>query len=648
MQLLYLWVEKYKHIKFSSGLNFSPEYQITFMDNALKIRKNMKYIQAKNFYGDKISEITAIVGENGSGKSTTAQMILEHGGSVKAINESNKIYCENFVEVYKIKDKVEKVDKLWIYYYLSGEEIQIDYEKSDEIQKCYDVSKLNDEDYESPYYAEECEKHSLTTIYLSNVFDPKDLGSLSHLSVFKEGKNFKQLSYTPSLCLRLSQSIKKEQYGQNIGGLILARIDTYASRMLDNILRDYIDYQALLFIRCYKTSTKSIIQKLNIFRVFSLGVHQFGSYLRGKSEKKFDEFDKEVNLIAKSIGKINNDNKNLFLQCFINILCEAYLFFGYKDKEKKSNIANEIDIYIKSKDYKINIKLLESIHDNILNLNSRDKNFSKLHWFKQLCSSIEIFNRYKEKAFLVGYHDFEEKDSAWVLDFFMDEVKKEYSFFKKYLIFEPIPASTGELALANLFAYINDAFSKSICSNVLLIIDELDANLHPRWQQMILKNLIEYLNENKQEKNIQIIFTSHSPIMLSDMTKDRVIMLKRREDTTLVETCNQPILGANILKLFYDNFFMDEGSIGEIAKEKIKKVIEYNKGNSNIPKEKVDYIISNIGEPIVQRKLRCDFNFRNQNDKKVKSELYELSKKIGYEKAIKILKTSMKEDYSDD
>lgn len=651
MQLLYLWIEQYMHVKYNSGFNFSPEYKVTFLHtpdriNRLRIIKNINYAKIKNFYGEKISEVTGIVGENGSGKSTTAEMIAEYGNGVKAINKSDKIQHENFVQIYKVKG----VDELWIYYYLSGEELQVDYEKSDEIGKIYDVSKLNDKDYKSPDFAQEDEKHNLTTIYLSNVFDPKNLGIVSNLSNFKVGKKFRQLSYTPSFCLKLSQSSKREQFGQNIGGLILTKIDVYAERMLDNILRDYTDYQALLFIRCYKTAPKSVIKKLNIFREFSLGVHQFGSYLylKGKSEDNLDEFDKEVNLIINDIRKINDNNKNLFLQCFINILCEAYLFFGYKDKKTKSNIAIKIDDYTKNKDYEINIKLLKFIRDEVLNLNSEDKDFNKLDWFKQLCNSIEVFNKYKKKVFDVGYHIFEEKDCECVLDFVIDELKNDYSFFKKYLIFEPIPASTGELALANLFAYVNDAFSNETCSNVLLIIDELDANLHPRWQQMILKGLLEYLNESKQEKNIQMIFTSHSPIMLSDMTKDRVIMLKKREDTTLVEPCSEPILGANILKLFYDNFFMDEGSIGEIAKEKIKEVIKYNEGNSDIRKEKVDYIINNIGEPIVQRKLRHDFNIKNENDKNVKSELDELSQKIGYEKTIEILKTSMKEDDNND
>ena len=100
------------------------------------------------------------------------------------------------------------------------------------------------------------------------------------------------------------------------------------------------------------------------------------------------------------------------------------------------------------------------------------------------------------------------------------------------------------------------------------------------------------------------------------MTKDRVILLKRREGITLVEPCSEPILGANILKLFYDSFFMDQGSIGEIAKEKIKEVIKYNQGsNDKICEEEADYIIDNVGEPIVQRKLRHDFNILGMESK---------------------------------
>ncbi|MBD3843861.1 MAG: hypothetical protein IE909_18690, partial [Campylobacterales bacterium] len=82
MELVYLWVEKYKNI-YKQGFNFSPRFECTFYDTydennqlldncELKI-KPKEYIE--NFFGDNIN-VTAIVGKNGSGKSSIAEMIL--------------------------------------------------------------------------------------------------------------------------------------------------------------------------------------------------------------------------------------------------------------------------------------------------------------------------------------------------------------------------------------------------------------------------------------------------------------------------------------------------------------------------------------------------------------------------------------------
>ncbi|MDD2888238.1 MAG: hypothetical protein PHY66_10575 [Aliarcobacter sp.] len=43
MELVYLWVEKYKNIK-NQGFNFSPRFECEFEDNVLTITENKDYI----------------------------------------------------------------------------------------------------------------------------------------------------------------------------------------------------------------------------------------------------------------------------------------------------------------------------------------------------------------------------------------------------------------------------------------------------------------------------------------------------------------------------------------------------------------------------------------------------------------------------
>ncbi|MBN2826068.1 MAG: hypothetical protein JXQ76_12130, partial [Campylobacterales bacterium] len=67
MELVYLWVEKYKNIK-EQGFNFSPRFECEFEGKNLTITPK-EHIE--NFFDEKGNiNITAIVGENGSGKSS--------------------------------------------------------------------------------------------------------------------------------------------------------------------------------------------------------------------------------------------------------------------------------------------------------------------------------------------------------------------------------------------------------------------------------------------------------------------------------------------------------------------------------------------------------------------------------------------------
>jgi len=72
MELVYLWVEDYKNIH-KQGFNFSPRFECNYdeVTNKLTIDENKEYesIFPKNI------NVTAIVGENGSGKSSLLELI---------------------------------------------------------------------------------------------------------------------------------------------------------------------------------------------------------------------------------------------------------------------------------------------------------------------------------------------------------------------------------------------------------------------------------------------------------------------------------------------------------------------------------------------------------------------------------------------
>ena len=67
MELVYLWVEDYKNIK-KQGFNFSPRFECNYNKDTKELTIDEKDDYLENFFGENIN-VTAIVGENGSGKS---------------------------------------------------------------------------------------------------------------------------------------------------------------------------------------------------------------------------------------------------------------------------------------------------------------------------------------------------------------------------------------------------------------------------------------------------------------------------------------------------------------------------------------------------------------------------------------------------
>ena len=121
MELVYLWVEEYKNIK-NQGFNFSPRFECEFKDGNLTICdkkrkecKNNDYLE--NFFGENIN-ITAIVGENGSGKSSIISYIMQILYKLKERNQKNYIFVysknsENYYQsnIEKLNTKIIRLEE---------------------------------------------------------------------------------------------------------------------------------------------------------------------------------------------------------------------------------------------------------------------------------------------------------------------------------------------------------------------------------------------------------------------------------------------------------------------------------------------------------------------------------------------------------
>lgn len=128
-----------------------------------------------------------------------------------------------------------------------------------------------------------------------------------------------------------------------------------------------------------------------------------------------------------------------------------------------------------------------------------------------------------------------------------------------------------------------------VYNNFNIILDEIELYYHPELQRTFIFDLLNYLNKIdysslKTSPNLNIIFITHSPFILSDIPAKNILFLKSNENKSTAVLENKKSFGANIHELLGDNFFLtdDDIYIGEFAKNKISDTIDW----LNILKEK--------------------------------------------------------------
>lgn len=216
--------------------------------------------------------------------------------------------------------------------------------------------------------------------------------------------------------------------------------------------------------------------------------------------------------------------------------------------------------------------------------------------------------------------------------------------------------SSGEMSILNLLArlYSGQKDYEKV-PNKLLLIDEVDLGLHPEWQRLWVSDVLPLISEIlcSDGQELQVIITTHSPIILSDILNQDIIYLG---DSQLQEKT----FGQNIYTLFNNSFFLEDVQ-GKFVSEKLinlsqllnelssKQQFELTAENcgrlkdilglSNITlindvsvfKETLNRLINSIGEEIIRNYFNYLFNEINfySDDKqnkieKLKSQLREL------------------------
>jgi predicted ATPase len=196
---------------------------------------------------------------------------------------------------------------------------------------------------------------------------------------------------------------------------------------------------------------------------------------------------------------------------------------------------------------------------------------------------------------------------------FLNEVKN----YKLSFTYDILNLSQGEKFLYHFITQINSTLGfleRNHRSGSVLLIDEIEAFLHPDWCRNLVDLMTSFIYRFNVQQ-IQIIFSTHSPYILSDLPRTCITKLHRKtiHEPIKVFKDEKETFAANINDLLIDTFFM-ESTMGEFARKKINDVLE--RLNSDIIDERdfpeIEFVISIIGDPVIKKIVQKQYEHKKQ------------------------------------
>lgn len=608
MNIIFLWNSKLDSEQ-NKGVMLSGKYDVSFklVEKSIIIKRNQEYI--RNFWGKNILDCFAIVGENGAGKTKLVNDIMY---TIRDAKFFEKNY-ENFLLIYEDNSSNELIFvctdnfKDWT---IDAEE-NITYQlitSTNNTLKNYEVAyfhnALNVNDYLAQArckydfsLANQMYKHRSTTYEMHYDDISKDT-----VMNFYENETFRIISFLYDFALHnelkidfpvpryITIGIADEYYSEHyiLGQAKGLRVDRGEEEKLSEDIQNFSNGVDNI-VRVYGRTWINYTIKNLIYNVF-----------------------KELCIPTTTPSNITYSHQNFFDAC-------SFL----RNAKKLAEMSVYQCVY----------KVINNLRRRFVEESSYIDNFERyVQWME---ANNDQIIAYENKGLVQLYIYVEKSTEEFIAQLICLYSKVNFAFpFYKF----SFGVSTGEYYFLSIYSnlysicnskgkninvYDGSKPSKNVKS-MLLIFDEADLSLHPKWQRMFMKWLTDFCEHVFKDITIKIVVTTHSPILLSDFPGNSVLYIKKLNNKMIFCNSDQKnTFGCNIHSLFLNSFFLEKyGTMGALAEEKINKVAEkINKGE--IEQEsllEIEKTINYIGEGIIKNKLEAALRKKSQKKKIVVDE----------------------------
>lgn len=142
-----------------------------------------------------------------------------------------------------------------------------------------------------------------------------------------------------------------------------------------------------------------------------------------------------------------------------------------------------------------------------------------------------------------------------------------------------------------------------------LVFDEVEICFHPEYQRRFVDELLGYIRRMRMNSHAtyNIIIATHSPFILTDIPQSNILYLEEGKSADRVNFKNP--FAANICDVLYQSFFLREGFVGEFARNKIREVLSWLNVEGRVvitEKRWLQFvtIMEQVGDPFVRMQLK--------------------------------------------
>ena len=304
-----------------------------------------------------------------------------------------------------------------------------------------------------------------------------------------------------------------------------------------------------------------------------------------------------------------------------------FLFFDLYNLKNESNITYELTTISKSGIADNVNKKRNELLDNELNRNKElwnvDPGMNDLEDNNKSSYRKHSLTNYLPPSFFEIDFDFKNEGSF-----------KDLSSGEKQIIYSINSIIYHLINLDSIYSMdIEDGISYK-CFNIVL--DEIELYFHPEFQRIFINELIKSLNSFKGfDYKYNIIFLTHSPFILSDIPISNILKLDQGDIQN--KSNEEETYASNVHDLLANDFFLENGFMGEYAKQKIKDLLKYltfderkDKAEDNEKSELkwnpilAEEFIQIIGEPLLKFDLKELYLSKFYSDEKIDNEIERL------------------------